>query len=442
MACNTFIMSMTPSQEIQMQMHDQNQSKKPSKPQRLPFRTSCDPCAASKVRCTKEKHGCSRCVLNGSKCVYGRSRRKGKPSTKTITEPARPPVHPPSSRVQMSPAPLAPLAPLALPALSALPTLPDHQPSWPMGPNHHQPNYNYNSTWYRSPPSPTTNYPTPTEWERTSNTLPPSLTHQSPGENAGILHLPNPGYTWPSMVRPREVPEDDQHEPCIAVACRTLSSLYEFVQSDCVSGHTANDTQSRNMLQPPTRRESPANDVVFRMTRSATETVSRLLNCTGRSCARDPSKLLLLGSVLLKVLTWYEALYQSEIGGPDTSSLDNREYARLQPQPYHLNGNTGLSRPFGSMKESILAIPLTTPLGIDMVNISRATETKMKAQVLLWEVQILSHVCQALEHRIQAAESIRGENNLCGQENAYLSRKVGELQRALTVVCTPVPSLG
>ncbi|KAJ5789132.1 transcriptional regulator family: Fungal Specific TF [Penicillium psychrosexuale] len=341
------------------------------------------------------------------------------------------------------PVPLAPLAPLALPALSALPTLPDHQPFWSMGPNHHQPNYNYNSTWYRSPPFPTTNYPTPTEWERrTSNILPPSLTHQSPDENAGIPHLPNPGYTWPSMVRPREVPEDDQHEPCIAVACQTLSSLYEFVQSDCWNGHAGNDNQSRNMLQPPTLRESPASDAVFRTTRSATETVSRLLNCTGRSCARDPSKLLLLGSILLKVLTWYEALYQSEIGGPATPSLDSREDARLPPQPYHLNGNTGLSRPFESMKESILAIPLTTPLGIDVVNLSHATETKMKAQVLLWEVQILSHVCQALEHRIQAAESIRGENNLCGQANTYLSRKVGELQRALTAVCTPVPSLG
>ena len=230
-----------------MQTHHQ---KKSSNPQRLPFRTSCDPCAASKARCTKEKHGCSRCVLNGSKCVYGRSRRKGKPSSKTTTELAHSPLHPPSSRVRMS-FPVA-SAPLSLLALSALPTLPNHQTFWSMGPNHHQPNYNYNSTWYRSPTLPTTNYPTPTVWERrASDKLPPNMTpYQSPpDEIAGIPHLPDPGYSiWPSMVRPgpvvtdgnnlsshletsnqnrngqnrgeevRQAPGNDQHEPCIEVA--------------------------------------------------------------------------------------------------------------------------------------------------------------------------------------------------------------------------------
>ncbi|OQD92700.1 hypothetical protein PENSOL_c038G03092 [Penicillium solitum] len=158
--------------------------------------------------------------------------------------------------------------------------------------------------------------------------------------DAGISHLSTPEFGWPSMVgsdpivtggdslgslqemrgmddenggsqerdEVRREPEDDQHESCITVACRTLSSLYQFVQSDCVNGHTTDHIKSHNILKPPTPEESPANDVVFCTTRSATETVSRLLNCTGTSCVHDPSILLVLGSILLRILTWYEAL--------------------------------------------------------------------------------------------------------------------------------------
>lgn len=120
--------------------------------------------------------------------------------------------------------------------------------------------------------------------------------------------------------------EDDQHESCIAVACRTLSSLYQFIQSDCVNGHTTDHNQSRSMPKP-TPEEFPEEDTVLCATRSATETVSRLLNCTARSCARDPS-ILILGSILLKIRAWYEALYQSEIGGLGLSALRRRMVAK------------------------------------------------------------------------------------------------------------------
>lgn len=417
-------------------IHPQNQNK-PSKPQRLPFRSSCDPCAASKVRCTKEQQGCSRCVQNGLKCIYGRSRRKGKPpSNKTASIHA--PVHPPSSRVPVSLSPSVPPVPTQL--------------SWTPSPNHHPPNYNHSCSWYRAS--------NPTEWERRRNTLTPSLT-PSLTPDAGISHLSTPEFGWPSMVgsdpivtggdslgslpEMRRDPEDDQHESCIAVACRTLSSLYQFVQSDCVNGHTTNHNKSHNILKPPTPEESPANDVVFCTTRSATETVSRLLNCTGTSCVHDPSILLVLGSILLRILTWYEALYRSEIGGLGLSAPPLRNGREDMGSNSSQSGNehsTDLLQPSKSMEESRYTVPLTIPLTIGAFNLSRATETKMKAQLLLCEVQTLSQVCQTLDRRVQAAESIRGEKDLCGQSNTHLLRKLGELQHALTAVCTQVPLLG
>ncbi|OQD66538.1 hypothetical protein PENPOL_c004G07191 [Penicillium polonicum] len=243
--------------------------------------------------------------------------------------------------------------------------------------------------------------------------------------------------------------EDAQHEPCIAVACRTLSSLYQFVQSDCVNGHghSTNDNQSRNMLKPPTPEESPAtdSDSVFCMTRSAIETVSRLLNCTGRSCAGDPSILLVLSSILLKILAWYEALHRSEIGRlglSATPSPSGRKDVGSNGCHSSVTHSTGLSQSSESMEGSLYTVPLIIPLTVNAFNLSRATETKMKAQLLLCEVQTLSQVCQALDRRVQAAENMRGGKGLCGQSNTHLLRQLDELQHALAAVCTQVPSLG
>lgn len=48
-------------------------------PERKPkLRASCDACAASKVKCSKDHPICLRCSTNGTACVYGLSRKHGK----------------------------------------------------------------------------------------------------------------------------------------------------------------------------------------------------------------------------------------------------------------------------------------------------------------------------------------------------------------------------
>ncbi|KAF2875395.1 hypothetical protein BDV95DRAFT_484717 [Massariosphaeria phaeospora] len=49
------------------------------KDRRPKLRASCDACAASKVKCSKEHPICGRCSTNGSQCIYGVSRKHGKP---------------------------------------------------------------------------------------------------------------------------------------------------------------------------------------------------------------------------------------------------------------------------------------------------------------------------------------------------------------------------
>ncbi|CAG8895828.1 unnamed protein product [Penicillium egyptiacum] len=488
-----------------MQMHDSNQnqnqnqtSSNRSQP-RPKFRASCDPCAASKVRCTKEQNGCSRCVRNGLKCVYGRSRRKGKPpSSKNSCAQT----HHRHSQLSspIPPFPGAPASPPGVPAPSS---------SWAAGqhPGHHRPNYNFNCPWYRSPMFPTASYQNQTldtamameRERRTPNSLTP---HQSLPDDNTASHMPvDSGYIlWPNLsgadrivtdsgevgTLPRKaVPEDhghsdyddmgddgeerdhderheeveeledankDQHEPCITVACRVLSSLYQFVRCDCGNGHASNSggaSTSRDQCKPLTPEEAaPTGHIVFRMTQSATEMVSRLLDCTGSACAQDASMLLVLGAILSKILTWYQALYQSEIGSLLPSAPSLAQPSANPPRPalksYHSNSSrTGdqvkLSPQVDGTGDSMYAVPLTIPLSIVTFNICRATETKMKAQLLLCQLQNLHQVCQGLDRRVQAAESMRGEKNLWDGSNAQLLEKVCELQRALTVVCTQAP---
>jgi hypothetical protein len=57
------------------------------KEKRLKLRASCDACAASKIRCSKEHPMCARCSANKSQCVYGVSRKHGKPGRKRKRNP-------------------------------------------------------------------------------------------------------------------------------------------------------------------------------------------------------------------------------------------------------------------------------------------------------------------------------------------------------------------
>ncbi|KAI4153052.1 MAG: hypothetical protein LQ340_002539 [Diploschistes diacapsis] len=48
-------------------------------PRQLKLRSSCDACGAAKLRCDRAQPECGRCISLGFKCVYGVSRKMGKP---------------------------------------------------------------------------------------------------------------------------------------------------------------------------------------------------------------------------------------------------------------------------------------------------------------------------------------------------------------------------
>ena len=47
------------------------------------FRSSCDSCASSKIKCDQDRPTCARCANPGIRCNYSPSRRMGKPPGKS-----------------------------------------------------------------------------------------------------------------------------------------------------------------------------------------------------------------------------------------------------------------------------------------------------------------------------------------------------------------------
>jgi hypothetical protein len=127
---------------------------------------------------------------------------------------------------------------------------------------------------------------------------------------------------------------EDDNESCIAVAYRTLS-LSEFIRSDCRK-EAINQIMLLRKIYPSA--EKYPRDIAFHTTRSATETVCRLLNCTG-SYMRDSSMLLVISGVLIRILIFYEAaLCKSQIGRVPADTRDG-ECSSLQ----HSDSNHGIS---------------------------------------------------------------------------------------------------
>ncbi|KAF9691980.1 hypothetical protein EKO04_010008 [Ascochyta lentis] len=69
----------TPTPAMRSPTSAPTSSSRADRERRPKLRASCDACAASKVKCSKDHPICQRCSANGSQCIYGVSRKHGKP---------------------------------------------------------------------------------------------------------------------------------------------------------------------------------------------------------------------------------------------------------------------------------------------------------------------------------------------------------------------------
>ncbi|KAJ5640844.1 transcriptional regulator family: Fungal Specific TF [Penicillium herquei] len=423
---------------------------------RLEYRSSCDPCASSKVRCTKEQPHCSRCVHNGLKCIYSRSRRRGKPPSR------KPLVQIPSSSLSDS-----------------QPLLSQPTNAWIYPHIGNNTNYNYACPWSRSPMFPTND-------SVISNTddLPGELEGIDPTEVVQACQAISKGgwvdgkelfttvgsSNWVMLTDLDQMADDSEYpglpcvteqyshdeyndefedlngqeesdmvndglaaheiheEPCAVVACNTLSSLFRHIPSS--SGNR--DVNRNDELGHQTSKD----DSELRMIRSATEKMNRLLDCKCAPCLQDPSILMTVNAVLFKILSWYEVLHENLQNhpkvcnssqyylNPSLSGIFDSSSSRHSPNESSRSGDT--------ISDSSYTIPLT----FDSLKLLPMTETGLKAQLLLCELQALSQACKLLHQRAKAIEDPTRNGNVCHGSTSVLLQRTSDLQKNLGGICT------
>jgi hypothetical protein len=138
---------------------------------------------------------------------------------------------------------------------------------------------------------------------------------------------------------------------------------------------------------------------------------------------QDSSMLLVISAVLMRILTFYEALYESQIGRVPT---DTRGGECPSSQHSGSNHSTSAVLSLSERRESIYVVPLNIILVIPNLNLSGDSETKMKTQLLLCVADIISNTpgLRAMQNAEEA-----------GYDPKQILYKMGNLQRILRVVC-------
>lgn len=240
-----------------------------SRPGRPKLRTSCNECGAAKLRCDRGQPECGRCVSHGISCVYGVSRKMGKPPRQKL-----PPSSAQASTDQVTVmegelhyiAYLFPIIANVLIACDAADDIIDlegsfDQPGLPMSA--------FTSLDF-------------TEWP-TVDQFNASLFPNTPESYATQFT------TYP--VQPsKSLPVVDQilpHHDCSRKAYDLLGRLSLFDDPSLGTTLAADEVPF---------------DHVLRLSREASEQLSKLLAC---SCAACPSLTFLKASIISKVLSWY-----------------------------------------------------------------------------------------------------------------------------------------
>lgn len=361
--------------------------RKPSNRDRRPkLRASCDACAASKVRCNKEHPICGRCSMNGSPCIYGVSRKHGKPGRQRKWNRDGTPfvkaTKQPSSngkfskfRIRPNPTPHSPQPLLEIPpeTTSALSSTWSPTPSLPKTPA-----YEFGMT-----PEPFTEPGDMTYMESISfpnahfesemmPTFPPEKNLRESLVKKGPIHLDVPDVqpfdnfgggnsgtpmTYPYQETPFDpylmmsacsdsspqsikIPSTSSFNPvrastsmptthsCYTSAYSTLESL-RILDSNTAQAHPSAETQSF--------------ESTLSVIRLAVQSISQGLSC---SCASDPHLVLLYGSILTRLLTWCQNTAAGNIVTPTTKT----GYA-----------NSEINSPASSGRSSVLSSAVSEP---------------------------------------------------------------------------------
>lgn len=277
-----------------------------ARPEKL--RSSCDRCGMAKVKCDKEQPECGRCISHGVPCVYGVSRKMGKPPRRlSLSRSIRDTVTPIQSSSEIS--------------IGGIPLDLELSSSTDMNSWYHMDEDDNSHTFINmlgaggslNPELPIPLIPNLpldySEWaisdQSNFNVLfPLRSSQQSPiqGEDwlSGTSHWHRDASVH--FEQGSISPDDANDHDCQRKSLDILESI---------SVHNIGKAETDERILPPTgfalKTETTVNgvplDLVLQLNREATERLVILVSCP---CARIPSVALLYASIISQILAWYE----------------------------------------------------------------------------------------------------------------------------------------
>lgn len=395
------------------------------KPRQEKLRSSCDGCSSSKVRCEKQHPSCFRCQELGQVCIYGKSRRRGKPASKPYgsgTAPSGKAVHPTwDYSTELSQVSIENFDYSSWQMSQILNGFEAGGSQWlekeaTLRPGtidgshlHQQLSYTHNDSISASVSTASDeNFQSPSH--STDAALPTSI--KTP-------HATSSAFEKCVSECEKVLPGTNSggKPSCITIAMTTLSSLYQLTcdSTNNIPGRSPNIEGSN---APPNH---PSSNSAILIARAATQKLGQLLACTCASCNDDPSMFFILANIASKALGWYKSLYNSNIQSLyNGASLGNGNLL----SPSHRQSLTDIEDALASM-----------PLTISTIHLPRATELRIRAQLLLCELQPLAQACNALGTRHQHREGVNSEEAVYDSFRGFLQRGIKELSRSLEGNC-------
>lgn len=282
------------------------------KPEPPRLRASCDGCYLSKVRCTKEIRGCSRCLNHGVPCKYSPSQRIGKPrrlrenhqardkhidpvtSTATSSKSASPcdvAVPPPLYSWNLHFDPSITVQSSAFDISEQMPTI--WQREFPLS-NCENGTLVNDSCHVPGLPSPSESLPTTVEF---GNQVAEQSSLAVPAVAENQMHHPQPNHSFSNKHILLQDGLPELYSPPNYSPPLLADSLSP---NDCNCAATILDTLR-------TLHDQPSNssfDQVLAENRSAISAVSTILSC---SCERDSTSIMTIAVTLTKIMTRYQS---------------------------------------------------------------------------------------------------------------------------------------
>lgn len=418
---------------------------KSDKERRPKLRASCDACAASKVKCNKQHPICARCLTNGSQCIYGVSRKHGKPGrTRKRNPDGTPFIKASKQRPSPDGSEFGKFRVRPEPVLQPLPDLSETASNW---------SSNWSST-SSLPGTPELSFefemtpepfymdadlafmddillPTTQLEPEPMQSIEPELTFRDPfaKRQSVQLDLPNiealKDFVGGDVVNPVDYSIQDANIDPYLINPTTISTPqspktdvnvnnYNSMRRVSVSMPTSHCcyTLAYSTLEslriigadathPYPSKECKSLDNVLSITRLAVQSVLTLLNCP---CSSDPHLAMLYSSITSKLLAWY----QIAAGVNVTAS------ARAPPSL-----SSGSLSPASSDFSSCLSTPASEtdmafnialqPLQFGVYQFDAAEQQRLRRQVVLRELKNCGQLVEALANWRGDGASEQGE---------------------------------